>query len=93
MRNTKEAIEMAGLDIRNRKVSCAQVDNIEGAIRQYESNGFTVRSRARPGCALLDSSDSSIYVCENPVGRAVASVSPHDEMEEMADAFWYEEPC
>lgn len=78
---------------KNKNVSCAQVENIDASISQYESQGFTVRSRARPGCAFLDRGDTSVYICEMPKEQPVASISPHDELDEAADAFWLEEPC
>jgi len=37
---------------------------------------------------MIECPSSNVYVCE---ARAV-STSPHDELDEAADAFWTEEP-
>ena len=67
---------------------CAQVEDLGTAIRSYEGSGCSQRRRSENGCVLLDCPGNSTYVCE---ARDV-SVSPHDEMDEVADAFWTEEP-
>ena len=69
-------------------LSCAQVDNISEAIRQYENSGCIVKRQSPSECAMIECPSNSVYVCQT---RAV-SISPHDEIDEAADAFWYEEP-
>ncbi len=69
-------------------LSCAQVDDMGEAVRQYENSGCTVKRRSASGCAVIECPSGSVYVCE---ARAV-STYPHDEIDEAADAFWSEEP-
>ncbi len=71
-----------------RNLGCAQVEDLGAAVRRYESSGCGQIRRFQNGCVLLDCPGNDLYVCEN---RDV-SVSPHDEMDEVADAFWTEEP-
>jgi len=69
-------------------LSCAQVDDIGQAIRQYENSRCSIKRQSASGCAMIECPSGNVYVCE---ARAV-STSPHDELDEAADAFWTEEP-
>lgn len=71
-----------------KNLGCAQAQDLGSAISRYEGSGCTQTRRFRNGCVLLDCPGNNLYVCE---ARDV-SVSPHDEIDEVADAFWTEEP-
>jgi len=75
-----------------KNMSCAQVENLGEALEQYRSSGCRVKRQSSRGCAILDCRDSNFYVCETPRGDAASlSITPHDELDEAADAFWTEE--
>ena len=69
-------------------LSCAQVDDVEQTVRQYENSGCSVKRKFASGCAMMECPSSNVYVCE----AHDVSISPHDELDEAADAFWMEEP-
>ncbi len=71
-----------------KNLNCAQVENFDEAVNEYQSSGCSVTRHLQNGCALVDCPGSTLYVCE---ARDV-SVTPHDELDEVADAFWTEEP-
>ncbi len=76
----------------NNNVNCAQVKDVEGAVRQFQTQGCTVKWQARSGCMMMDCKDHSVYVCRTPNSDPGVSVSPHDESDEPYIDYWRETP-
>jgi len=74
-----------------RTFGCMEVSDIGEAKRHYQQDLRCQVRTERGACATLDCQDSALYICQAPK-EEVLSKAPHDELDEVADAFWCEQP-
>ncbi len=72
-------------------LSCMQVADINEAKQHYVRDLGCILRREHGTCATFDCQDNAYYICETPKDETL-SKAPHDELDEIADAFWCEEP-
>jgi len=74
----------------NSNVIC-QVDDLDAAVRQYQTQGCSVKWQSLTGCAVVDCEDTSAHVSETSVSE-LHSRGAHDRIDPAYADYWGEIP-